>query len=109
MGLTKIVFIISVVLACLTFVGCVNIMTKDCQDDYDGDYVTFICERKTAMALLPISIVTVLLAGAIHECVDKELKELRDLIEEQKAEIQKLSFKMNRQKGDCAQHETTQR
>ncbi len=82
MDLMKNVFRVTLVVVCIgTAVG-------DGRDEkvYHG---------QLALALLPVSAVTLMLAGAIAEGAGKEIEALRQRIDAQQKEIQKLQYQVH--------------
>ena len=88
MDLMKNVFRATLVVVCITLVVCIGTAVGDGRDEkvYHG---------QLALALLPVSAVTLMLAGAIAEGAGKEIEALRQRIDAQQKEIQKLQYQVH--------------
>ena len=88
MDLMKNVFRVTLVVVCITLVVCIGTAVGDGRDEkvYHG---------QLALALLPVSAVTLMLAGAIAEDAGKEIEALRQRIDAQQKEIQKLQYQVH--------------
>lgn len=88
MDLMKNVFRVTLVVVSITLVVCIGTAVGDGRDEkvYHG---------QLALALLPVSAVTLMLAGAIAEGADKEIEALRQRIDAQQKEIQKLQYQVH--------------
>ena len=88
MDLMKNAFRVTLVVVCITLVVCIGTAVGDGRDEkvYHG---------QLALALLPVSAVTLLLAGAIAEGAGKEIEALRQRIDAQQKEIQKLQYQVH--------------
>ena len=88
MDLMKNVFRVTLVVVCITLVVRIGTAVGDGRDEkvYHG---------QLALALLPVSAVTLMLAGAIAEGAGKEIEALRQRIDAQQTEIQKLQYQVH--------------
>lgn len=88
MDLMKNVFRVTLVVVCITLVVCIGTAVGDGRDEkvYHG---------QLALALLPVSAVTLMLAGAIAEGAGKENEALRQRIDAQQKAIQKLQYQVH--------------
>ncbi len=88
MDLMKNVFRVTLVVVCITLVVCIGTAVGDDRDEW-------VFQSQLALAILPVSAVTLMLAGAIAEGAGKEIEALRQRIDAQQKEIQKLQYQVH--------------